>query len=138
MEKKNRYIFKLVFFILVIVLLFSCNDEPNNYISISGLWRFEEIRDNGTEVYTVDICKSESDSTIFAVYNFYNFGNEEKIYIKVNSENEISIELQFIGNSGIFVEGIGEAESDYKNIYLRYTIDNGIKKIDVNSHLTRL
>ncbi|MEA1874292.1 MAG: hypothetical protein U9N51_07695, partial [Bacteroidota bacterium] len=88
--------------------------------------------------YTVDICKSESDSTVYAIYNFYNSGNEERIYIEINSNKEISIEPQFVGNSGISVEGSGEVENDYKKIFLNYTIDSGTKVIDINSILTRL
>lgn len=137
MVKKSRNEFKIII-VLLFVVLFSCNDEPDNYISIAGLWRLEEIKENESVIYTVDIYKSESDSTIFLIHNFYNIGNEEKIFIKLNTNNKISIETQFIGSTGISVEGSGSADNDYRNITLEYTINDNIKLIDVSAFLTRL
>jgi len=131
----NRY--NKIYFIFLILFIFSCKDKNKDYTSITGSWRCEELGSLNSKVYTVDIEKSSSDETQYAIYNFYNKGYEEKIYMKLENDT-FRIETQFIGATTVSVEGFGVSSSDFTTMTFQYTIYDDISTVDINANFTHL
>jgi len=116
--------------ILIIFLFFSCKEEPKEYLSISGQWRCEENSTSTPKVYTIDIEKSAAGNNRYAIYNFNNAGQEEKIYPFLRNDT-LFIDLQFVGSGTVSVEGLGFVSADKKSMRLEYelTESSSIKSI---------
>ena len=115
---------------LLSFLLFSCEKESKEYLSISGQWRCEENTTGTAKVYTIDIEKSTADDNRYAIYNFNNLGEEEKIYPLLRNDTLI-INTQFIGSGTFSVEGLGLISTDKKSMRLEYdlTEESGTRSI---------
>ena len=129
-----RYLFS---FLLISVLLFSCKEEDKDYVSISGQWRCEETATDGIKSYIIDIEKSSSSDNVYAIYNFNNEGQEQKVFPYLVNDSLI-IETQFIGTTTISTEGTGLVSSDKKTMQLQYYITNDMGTIEVLGNCTHL
>ncbi len=123
----------LLMVLFVSVFVISCKEEPVEYTSISGQWRCEENSLNNSNAYIIDIEKSTSNNEMYAIYNFNNEGQEEKIFPILRNDTLI-IEFQFIGSSTISVEGFGYISADKKTMQLQYQVtkNNGITEVLCN------
>ena len=121
---------KLFGLLLISILFFSCKEEKKEYLSISGQWRVEENSSSSPKVYTIDIEKSTSSNNRYAIYNFNNSGQEEKIFPFLRNDT-LFIDTQFIGSGTVSVEGLGFVSADKKSMRLEYdlTENTGTKSI---------
>ncbi len=102
-------------------MLFACEEEAKEYLSISGQWRCEENTTGLPKVYTIDIEKSTSSDHRYVIYNFNNEGQDEKIYLLLRNDT-LFIDTQFIGSGTVSVQGLGFVSADKKNMRLEYDI----------------
>ena len=119
-----------------VLLLFSCKDK-NTYdpTSLTGAWQCEESGSiSAPRHYQVNITRSNYDSTIYIVNNFYKTGYDTEIWFSAN-DSVIDISSQNIGQYSF--NGHGKISIDYNRIELEYeaTIPEGVD--EVNSVYTR-
>ena len=103
------------------IVFFSCKEEKKEYVSISGQWRCEENSSSSPKVYTIEIERSSANNDRYAIYNFNNEGQEEKIYPYLRNDT-LFIENQFIGSAQTSIEGIGIVSADKEIIRFEYSV----------------
>lgn len=109
------------------LLMFSCKDK-NTYdpAYLTGAWQCEESGSiSAPRHYQVDITRSDYDSTIYIVNNFYKTGYNTEIYFSAN-DSVIDIPSQNIEQ--YLFSGHGKISIDFKRIELEYeaTIPEGV------------
>jgi len=103
------------------IVFFSCKEEQKEYVSISGQWRCEENSSSSLKVYTIEIEKSSANNDRYAIYNFNNEGQEERIYPYLRNDT-LFIENQFIGSAQTSIEGIGIVSANKEIIRFEYSV----------------
>jgi hypothetical protein len=122
--------------ILMFFLLSNCKDKPTDYVSISGQWRCQEIS-NENNSYIIDIEKSSSSENTYAIYNFNQEGNEQKVFATLQNDT-LFIETQFIGSSSKSVEGSSAVSIDKKTMQIDYFLTESFGTREITCNCTHL
>lgn len=131
-------IFLFLTFFLSITLA-ACNDNtPKTYTSITGNWRCTEFSSlNGSRSYLVEIDRTKSDTTLYAITYFANTTYNDFIFVHLSGKN-ISISQQQVGTTPKIVRtGSGQVSSDFKRIDWNYTLYDGVSEYAVQAVYTR-
>jgi hypothetical protein len=127
-----------IVFLLAVTAFISCgSNEPIVYTSIAGAWKCEEFRPySGTpRRYIVDITRKRSDTTQYALSNFYDVDINEFVWATLrNNVLTLNEPAQPIGFSGISVKsGKGTVSSDFRRIDFEYSIFDGTNDVTIKN-----
>lgn len=127
-----------IVFLLAVTLFISCGgNEPIVYTSIVGPWRCEEFLPHVglTRTYIVDITRKRSDTTQYALSNFYDVNINEFIWATLrNNTLTINEPAQPIGFSNTTVKsGKGTVSADFRRIDFEYSIFDGTNDVTIKN-----
>lgn len=120
-----RYLKPVIFLIVNLLLIVSCEDDIFGPGSYAGRWNATEYNDNFEPMsFRSDIEYVSGDSTRILIGNFSNLGYEYKVVSDVAGIN-LTIPSQTIeGNGGRFsISGSGKASSNMRKIDWKYKLD---------------
>lgn len=116
-----KYLSKYIVSMVVLLTLASSSCETDSGIgnSITGAWRCrEEGATSGFRQYSVNIDRTNTDTTLFIIYNFYNLGFDLETYASLKD----SIVTLLYTNENYNVSGKGHVSKDLKAIEWEYSI----------------
>lgn len=117
MLKTSRQIVTVSIFMAM--LSTSCETNSGSGDSITGSWQCrEESSTIPFRTYSVNIDRSNNDTTLFTIYNFYDLGIEVETYVRLKDST-----ATLIGTNGYYnVSGKGIVSKDFKSIEWQYSI----------------
>jgi hypothetical protein len=121
----NKYKPAILIFFVLTLFLTSCvddNEEEDIREYFAGTWKCREI--NTGFAYNVIIKIDSTTQTYINLYNFHQFGSNEKVSAIV-SNLAIDIPSQLACNNTINVRGSGLMQNNKTTINLDYYVDDG-------------
>jgi len=121
----NKYKLSIFIFFILALFLTSCvddNEEEDTREYFAGTWKCKEI--NTGFAYNVIIKIDSTTQTYIKLYNFHQFGSNEKVSAIV-SDLAIDIPSQLTCNNTINVRGSGVMQNNKTTINLDYYVNDG-------------
>ncbi|MGB4094904.1 MAG: hypothetical protein WBJ99_03610 [Bacteroidales bacterium] len=121
----NKYKPAILIFFVLTLFLTSCvddNEEEDIREYFAGTWKCREI--NTGFAYNVIIKIDSTTQTYIKLYNFHQFGSNEKVSAIV-SDLAIDIPSQLTCNNTINVRGSGVMQNNKTTINLDYYVNDG-------------
>jgi len=116
----KNYAKYLIFVMMILAIMVSCEKFSGNNESITGAWRCrEESGNNGYRQYSVTIDRMDPDTTMFKVLNFHNLGFESEAFFTLH-DSIATLIGSMDGSYGI--SGRGIIKKDLSSIDWEYTI----------------
>lgn len=117
---------KLLSFLFIASILFSCMDEPappatDLRAEISREWNVTENDGSFTLDFKSTISKDPNDNSKILITNFHSLGDSIEVYAIVYDNNTIELPSQTVGNTILY--GSGEISSAYERIDWTYTAE---------------